>query len=181
MPPKPHQSPAKNIHIYTPNPTKCTPKSSPIAQSPLKIDPFRACGPLWLKNQCLVLTQVQCLCLCQRHACPLFQRIFEAVVQDDFFAHLGGAFWAPLGALKVPLGSTLKHFGSPRISFGSFCWQCYLGNCGQPVEIAVSQLEYCNLDYFGEPCGIVFFCFCKIALKCPRWPGSTFFILLCNF
>ena len=74
--------------------------------------------------------------------------VFQDVAQGDFFAHVG-ALGLPLGARRVPLGSTLGFFGSPRshlglfgsprVSFWSFfgTFWCHLGDLGQPAEIAI--------------------------------------------
>ena len=82
------------------------------------MDPWRALGPLWA------------------------QLAFQGVSQGDLFAHLR-ALWASLGTFGDPLGSTLEHFGSPRVSFctlfGTF-WH-NLGNLGQLVEIAIFLFE----------------------------------------
>ena len=97
------------------------------------MDPWRALGPLWA------------------------QLAFQGVSQGDLFAHLR-ALWAPLGTLGGPLGSTLEHFGSPRVSFWSFfgtVWH-HLGNLGQLVEIAIFLCKYYNLDHFGEPWDVTF-------------------------
>ena len=76
------------------------------------------------------------------------------VPQGDFFALMGGTF----ATLRIPLGSTLEHFGSPRVSFwslfGTF-WH-HLDNLGHLVEIAISPWEYCDFSNFGEPWDITF-------------------------
>ena len=63
-----------------------------IIQNPFKNEPLEALGPLGA------------------------QLVFQGVSRGDLFAYLK-ALWAPLGALRGPLGSTLAHFGSPRLSF----------------------------------------------------------------
>ena len=63
-----------------------------ITQNPFKKEPLEALGPLGA------------------------QLVFQGVSRSDLFAHWR-ALWAPLEALRGPLGSTLAHFGSPRLSF----------------------------------------------------------------
>ena len=104
-----------------------------FTQNPLKMDPWRALGPLWA------------------------QLAFQGVSQGNLFAHLG-TLWAPLGTLWGQLGSTLEHFGVPRLSFWSplgTMWH-HLGDFGQLVKIAILWWEYCNLDHFGEPWDVTF-------------------------
>ena len=85
---------------------------SQIIQNLIKNGSLRTRGPLW---------------------------VFQDVAQGDFFAHVG-ALWLPLGARRVPLGSTLGLLGSPRVSFWRFfgTFWCHLGDLGQPAKLRYS-------------------------------------------
>ena len=67
-------------------------------------------------------------------------------------------FGSTLGTPGDPLGPTWLHFGIPRLSFWSplgTMWH-HLGDFGQLVKIAILWWEYCDLDHFGGPWGVIF-------------------------